>query len=104
MNRALNALLLAILVLSAGSFFWLGEGYDPWLALAALSMSVGVALHNRWTYFAAAVWGLAVYQLAREGLALEFAPRPLMVLGLVTVALSLYLHERLGRAKKAHGK
>lgn len=96
----LNYLLILMLVVLGVNFVFLLSFYSLALALVAFSLAIGLYRRNRWAYFGSAVWALACYQLAREGLALEELKRALMVLSIPLVVLSIYLHEKLGRKKR----
>ncbi|WP_049723243.1 hypothetical protein [Gilvimarinus polysaccharolyticus] len=89
----LNALLLLWLIASAGVLA--GELTIQTVFAAALTLAIAVCVWRRmrWGYFAAAAWGLACYQLAKEGLALEHVKRPAMLGGFAVVIVTLYLHE-----------
>jgi len=98
----INALLLLWLLASAG--FLASELQLATLVAAGLTLLITLYVwqRNRWGYFAAAAWGLACYQLAKEGLALEQVKRPAMLGGLVVVIVALYLHEAFCR--RGNGK
>jgi len=63
------------------------------LGFLAWALSLGVARRWLWAYFGAAVWALACYQLAKEGLDFESIKSWVMALALPLLVLSLYLHE-----------
>lgn len=96
----LNYFLILMLVLLGISFVFLLTFYSLALAVVAFALAIGVYRRNRWAYFASAVWALACYQLAKEGLALDEYKRALMVLCIPLVVLSIYLHEKLGRKNR----
>ncbi|WP_111641398.1 hypothetical protein [Marinimicrobium alkaliphilum] len=98
-DRLLNLVLIGLLVLVASGYLSAVSIYGAMLALISAGVAVGVFLQQRWAYFASAVWGLAGYQLAKEGLDFEWVKRSVMISGIVIVALSIYLHERLGRRR-----
>lgn len=100
LNLLLNALLVATLAIVGAYFLVVAEGYGFWLGLVALPIAVGVFRYWRWGYFASAVWALASYQLAREGV-LEDVERLAMILVIPVVALSVYLHEKFARKKRS---
>lgn len=89
----LNALLLLWLLACAGVLAGELEIQTLFAAVITLVIAVCVWKKIRWGYFAAAAWGLACYQLAKEGLALEQVKRPAMIGGFVVVIVALYLHE-----------
>lgn len=101
LNLLLNGLLVATLIIVGAYFLVVADGYGFWLGLIALPIAAGVFRHWRWGYFASAVWALASYQLAREGVLVE-VERLAMILVIPLVALSIYLHEQF--ARKKHSK
>lgn len=94
----LNALLMVCLVALSLLFLAYTSGYGLLLAPLAWVIAYGVFRRNRWGYFSAAVWSLACYQLAKEGLDFELVKRTIMMVSIPLVVLSVYLHEALGRA------
>ncbi|MDO3381327.1 hypothetical protein QWI16_04020 [Gilvimarinus sp. SDUM040014] len=88
-----NALLLLWLIAAAG--FLAAELTIPTVFAAVITLVIAVLVlrRRRWGYFAAAAWGLACYQLAKEGLALELVKRPAMLGGFAVVVIALILHE-----------
>lgn len=96
-QRVLNVVLIISLLAMSSAFLGYSSGYGLFLAPIAWAIAVGVFKHIRWGYFAAAVWGLGCYQLAKEGLDFEPVKRSVMVLSIPLVVLSIYLHETLGR-------
>lgn len=97
LDRLLNIGLIGLLFMVASGYLSAVSVYGAMLALISAGVAVGVFLRYRWAYFAAAVWGLAGYQLAKEGLDFDWVRRSVMILGVVIVVLSIYLHEQLGR-------
>jgi uncharacterized membrane protein YccC len=89
----LNALLLLWLIASAGVLAAELHIQTVFAAVLTLVIAVCVWRRMRWGYFAAAAWGLACYQLAKEGLALEQVKRAAMLGGFAVVIVALYLHE-----------
>lgn len=89
----LNALLLLWLLASAGVLAAELKVQTVFAAVLTLVIVVFVFKRVRWGYFAAAAWGLACYQLAKEGLALEPVKRAAMLGGFSVVVVALYLHE-----------
>ncbi|WP_341936670.1 hypothetical protein [Marinimicrobium sp. C2-29] len=100
-QRSLNTLMMVSLVLVGLVFVTNTTGYGLLLGPIAWVIAVGVFRHFRWAYFAAAVWALACYQLAKEGLEFELLKRAVMVLSIPLVVLAIYLHETLGRRRAA---
>ncbi|WP_339897410.1 hypothetical protein [uncultured Gilvimarinus sp.] len=96
----LNALLLLWLIASAGVLASELKAATVFAAALTLVIAVFVWKRQRWGYFTAAAWGLACYQLAKEGLALEQVKRPAMLGGFFVVIIALYLHEIFCRRPK----
>jgi hypothetical protein len=95
--QGLNWLLLAILVASIGGFISFANIYGIFLALVTALIAFGVFKYNRWGYFAAAAWGLACFQLAKQGYEFESIKRYVMIIGIILIPLALFLHEMLGK-------
>lgn len=100
LNFLLNGLLMAVLVIVGAYYLVVADGYGFWLGLIAPPIAVMVFRYWRWGYFASAVWALASYQLAREGVLVE-VERLAMILVIPVVALSVYLHEQFARKKRS---
>lgn len=96
-NTGLNGLLILCLVGLSILFLAYTSGYGLLLAPFAWVIAFFVFRQKRWGYFSAAVWSLACYQLAKEGLDFELVRRIVMMLSIPLVVLSIYLHETLGR-------
>lgn len=99
MDRGLNVLLILCLLIAGSVFLGYTTGYGMLLAPVGWAVALGVFLRWRWAYFASAVWALACYQLAKEGLDFELLKRVVMMLSVPLVVLSIYLHEVLGRRR-----
>jgi hypothetical protein len=93
----LNGLLIAILVLATFGFVSFGNLYGLFLALVSSLIAFGVYKRNRWAYFSAAAWGLACYQLAKQGYEFQSIKRYAMVIGIFLVPVALFLHEVLAK-------
>lgn len=92
-----NALLLLWLIAAAG-FLASELRFETFFAAAAtLVIAFYVFKRQRWGYFAAAAWGLACFQLAKEGLALEVVKRAAMLGGFAVIVVALFLHEMFCR-------
>lgn len=89
--------LLAILALGAVLFVSFQNAYGLFLAAVTLGIGVGVYKNNSLAYFAAAAWGLACYQLAKEGYEFKDYKRETMTLGFFVIPTALYLHEKFAR-------
>ena len=103
LNFLLNGLLVATLAVVGAYYLVVADGYGFWLGLVALPVAAAVFRYWRWGYFASAVWALASYQLAREGVLVE-VERLAMILVIPVVALSVYLHEKFARKKRTETK
>lgn len=101
----LNLLLLLLLIASVLGFISFGNAYGAFLALVTAAIAWGVFRHNRWGYFAAAAWGLACYQLAKQGYEFQAIKRQVMLVGFFVIPIALFLHEVLAKvpAKTAAG-
>jgi len=97
LDRVLNGLLILCLVVAGAVFLGYSDGYGMLLAPAGWVIALGLFRRWRWAYFASAVWALACYQLAKEGLEFELLKRAVMMLSIPLVVLSIYLHEVLAR-------
>jgi membrane-bound ClpP family serine protease len=95
----LHWVLLLILALSVLGFLSFQNAYGFFLAGVTALIALGVYKNKSVGYFAAAAWGLAVYQLAKEGYEFQIIKHYAMVLGLAVIPLALFLHEILARSK-----
>ncbi len=95
--HALNGLLIAILALATLGFVSFANLYGFFLALVSSLIAVGVYKRNRWAYFSAAAWGLACYQLAKQGYEFQSIKRYAMIIGIFLVPVALFLHEVLAK-------
>lgn len=98
--HALNWILLLLLVASVVGFASFANIYGAFLALVTATIAWFVFRHNRWGYFAAAAWGLACYQLAKQGYEFQAVKRQVMILGFLVVPTALFLHEMLAKMPK----
>ncbi|MGD8175185.1 hypothetical protein [Marinimicrobium sp. ARAG 43.8] len=97
MDLTLNGLLILCLLGAGVLFIGRSSGYGILLAPLGWMLAVLVFRQWRWAYFGSAVWALACYQLAKEGLEFEWVKRTVMSLSFPLVVLAIYLHETLGR-------
>lgn len=97
-SNVLNVALLVILVSSVAGFISFFNIYGLFLACVTAVIAWSVFKHWRWGYFAAAAWGLACYQLAKQGYEFQSIKRHAMMIGFMVVPVALFLHETLGRA------
>ncbi|UZJ43955.1 hypothetical protein OOT55_15020 [Marinimicrobium sp. C6131] len=97
LDAALNGLLILCLLAAGAVFLGYSTGYGMLLAPVGWAIALGIFRRWRWAYFASAVWALACYQLAKEGLEFEVLKRVVMIFSIPLVVLSIYLHEVLAR-------
>ncbi len=88
--NTLLALWLALVCLYLAAVLTLQGAFA---ALVTLVLLVLVLRRQRWGYFGAAVWGLACYQLAKEGLMFADVKRLAMLGGMAAVVAGVLLHE-----------
>jgi hypothetical protein len=91
--------LLLLLVLSIVGFLSFKNIYGLFLASVTALIVFGVYKNNAIGYFAAAAWGLAAYQLAKEGYEFKEIKRFAMIAGFLVIPVALFLHEILARRK-----
>jgi len=96
--NALNIVLIAILLSAVAGFCTFGNIYGLFLALVTALIAFGAFKHNRWAYFGAAAWGLACYQLAKQGYEFATIKHYVMGLGIALIPLALFLHEMLANS------
>lgn len=97
--RILNAALLLLLVAAIAGFLSYANAYGVFLASITALLAWGVFKQNAKAYFAAAAWGLACYQLAKQGYEFQSTKHYVMLLGVAVIPVALFLHEILGRRK-----
>jgi hypothetical protein len=95
--RIVELFLLLLLALSTIGFLTFANLYGLFLALVTAVIAIGVFRRARWGYFACAAWGLACYQLAKQGYEFADLKRYAMVLGFLVVIVAIFLHEKLGK-------
>lgn len=95
--RVLEIFLLVTLGLACLGFVSFLNLYGAFLALITIAISVGVYGRKRWGYFACAAWGLACYQLAKQGYEFMAIKHYVMILGIVVVVVAIILHEKLAK-------
>lgn len=99
--KTLNVLLLALLLSATVGFASFANAYGVFWALVTLVIAGGVFRYQRWGYFACAAWALACYQLAKQEYEFEAIKSWVMLAGFLVVAVSIYLHEVLGKKREA---
>jgi len=97
--KILNWVLLLLLVASVVGFLSFKNIYGLFLASVTALIAFGVYKNNAFAYFAAAAWGLAAYQLAKEGYEFQQIKRHAMIIGFVVIPVALFLHETLAKRK-----
>lgn len=95
--RVLNGLLIVIMLAVIPQFVAQFSLYGFFLALVSCVIAWGIFRRNRWAYFCAAAWGLAWFQLAKQGLEFANFKREAMILGVLVIPLALFLHETLAK-------
>ena len=98
--KILNWLLLLLLIASVVGFFTFGKVYGIFLASVTALIALGIYKNNKFAYFSAAAWGLAAYQLAKEGYEFQATKREVMLIGILVIPVALFLHEVLGKNNK----
>ena len=97
--KFLNWVLLLLLVASVAGFLSFQNTYGIFLVSVTALIAFGVYKHNAFAYFAAAAWGLAAYQLAKEGYEFKDIKRYVMITGFFVIPVALFLHEILAKQK-----
>ena len=95
--KTLKWFLLLVLLTSVFGFISFLNIYGAFLALVTTSIAWGVFINNRWSYFAAAAWGIACYQLAKQGYEFQTIKHYVMMIGIIIIPIALFLHEVLGK-------
>lgn len=95
--KILNGALLLLLIAAVAGFLFFANIYGVFLASITALLAWGVFKHNAKAYFAAAAWGLACYQLAKQGYEFQSIKHQVMLLGVAVIPIALFLHEVLGR-------
>lgn len=91
--------LLIFLTLSVVGFLSFKNIYGLFLASVTALIAFGVYKNHALGYFAAAAWGLAAYQLAKQGYEFQALKRFAMTAGFVVIPVALFLHEVLARKR-----
>ncbi|GGY83579.1 hypothetical protein GCM10011613_30600 [Cellvibrio zantedeschiae] len=97
--KFLNWVLLLLLVLSVAGFLSFKNIYGLFLASVTALIAFGVYKNNALGYFSAAAWGLAAYQLAKQGYEFQDIKRYVMMAGFIVIPVALFLHEILAKKK-----
>ena len=96
--KILNWVLLFLLITSAVGFITFKNAYGLFLASVTALIAFGVYKQKALGYFAAAAWGLAAYQLAKEGYEFQMIKRFVMITGFIVIPVALFLHEILAKS------
>jgi hypothetical protein len=91
--------LLLLLSVSVAGFLSFQNIYGLFLASLTALVALGVFKNHHWGYFAAAAWGLACYQLAKQGYEFAQIKHVVMSVGVLVVPMALYAHEILAIKK-----
>ena len=100
--KILNWLLFFLLAASVVGFFTFKNAYGVFLASVTALIAFGVYKQKAFGYFAAAAWGLAAYQLAKQGYEFQAIKYQVMLTGFFVIPVALFLHEILAK-KKVNG-
>lgn len=95
--KILNGALLLLLVVAIAGFLSFANAYGVFLASITALLAWGIFKQNAKAYFAAAAWGLACYQLAKQGYEFQSIKHYAMMLGVTIIPVAIFLHEVLGR-------
>ncbi|MET0355995.1 MAG: hypothetical protein ABW044_04400 [Cellvibrio sp.] len=95
--KILNWILLLLLAASVIGFFTFKNVYGIFLASVTALIAFGVYKQKAFGYFAAAAWGLAAYQLAKQGYEFQTIKRFVMITGFLVIPVALFLHEILAK-------
>ncbi|RYY01333.1 MAG: hypothetical protein EOO53_18845 [Gammaproteobacteria bacterium] len=102
--KILNWILLFLLVVSVVGFLSFKNEYGLFLASVTALIAFGVYKNNAIAYFAAAAWGLAAYQLAKEGYEFQSIKHYVMMTGFIVIPVALFLHEILARRSQKNAQ
>lgn len=95
--KILNWLMFFLLLAAVAGFLSFQNAYGFFLASVTALIAFGVYKNYHLAYFAAAAWGLACYQLAKQGYEFASVKHQVMTLGFVVIPVALFLHEVLGK-------
>lgn len=97
--KILKCALLCLLLASVAGFLSFVNAYGVFLASVTALITFSVYKNHRFGYFAAAAWGLACFQLAKQGYEFQDVKRHVMIAGFVVIPVALFLHEVLAKPK-----
>ena len=95
--KVMNWALLLLLVLSVAGFLSFKNVYGVFLASVTALIAMGVYKQKAIAYFSAAAWGLAAYQLAKQGYEFQDIKYGVMITGILVIPVALFLHETLAK-------
>ena len=98
--KILNWILLILLTASVIGFLTFKNIYGFFLASITALIAFGVYKKKAFAYFSAAAWGLAAYQLAKQGYEFQSIKHEVMSIGILVIPVALFLHEVLARPHK----
>lgn len=102
--KILNGVLLLLLLAAVLGFLSFANAYGVFLASITLLLAWGVFKHNTKAYVATAAWGLACYQLAKQGYEFQSIKHYVMMLGVTIIPVAIFLHEVLGRRQQKNAQ
>ena len=102
--KILNWVLLLLMAASVVGFLSFKNVYGLFLASVTALIAFGVYKHKAIAYFSAAAWGLAAYQLAKQGYEFQDIKRYAMILGITVIPVALFLHEILAKDNKRNAQ
>ncbi|MES2826199.1 MAG: hypothetical protein V4732_21580 [Pseudomonadota bacterium] len=91
--------LIILLMASTLGFLSFTNIYGLFLASITAFIAWGTHKNKQWAYFSAAAWGLACYQLAKQGYEFQTVKYLVMIFGILVIPAALFLHEILGGQK-----
>lgn len=95
--KILNWLMFFLLLAATVGFLTFQNLYGFFLASVTALIAIGVYKNYHLAYFAAAAWGLACYQLAKQDYEFASIKHLVMGLGFIVIPVALFLHEILGK-------
>lgn len=102
--KVLNWALLLLLAASVVGFLSFKNVYGLFLASVTALIAFGIYKQKAIAYFSAAAWGLAAYQLAKQGYEFQDVKRCVMILGVIVIPVALFLHEVLAKDKNKNAQ
>jgi hypothetical protein len=100
----LNYLIIGLFLVAVLTFVTFGHIVGYFMAFIALIIAFSLCKQYRWGYFAAAAFGLACFQLAKQGYQFQTLKREAMTLGVLLIPVAIFLHETLTRSDRSSEK